>query len=310
MPVYHRSINAQNNQTDYKHLISHYNDSNRHNSSHLSNLPTNFNLKEITFEDIDKSVYEEFNKRFLIRDKRMNLILLDAEVSSLQNQNYEQFDRDKGFINNPMFTMFRTKAAPVHRTNPGYKKVVYAIPKQKANGIVWEEYTTVGPVEYNLSYEFKFITNYREFTNEFDEQIGEYFKNKRTLILLNNERFVLGPEDQHTLSELEIVNRENIELRSLYVTTLHLKLWCYTRDLSNMQKRERPNKYLLQINVADSLNLKEYKETLNVEEVEIDVKYPTHPETEGQLDKQMKDYAMERKNILDVEQKETGGESI
>lgn len=309
MPIYNRSINAQNSYTDYKHLISKYNDSNRHNYSHLENLPTNFNLKSITFEDIDKAVYTEFNKRFKIRDKFMPLILLDAEVSSLQNQNYEQFDKDKGFLNNPMFTMFRTKSVPIRRTNPAYKKVIYAIPKMKANGIVYEEYITVGPVEYNLSYEFKFVTNYREFTNEFDSQMGKYFQNKRNIILLDNDRFVIGPEAQGTLSELEIVNRENVELRSLYVSTYSLKLWCYTRDLSNMQKRERPNNYLLEINVSDSLNENTYKDSINIEKVEIGLEnYPLHPETEFALDKELENYVKQRNNILDVEQEQTGGE--
>lgn len=309
MPVYNRSINAQNKYTDYQHLISGWNSSNRHNSSHLVDLPTDFNLRTITFEDIDKAVFEEFNKKFYVRDKYMPIILLDAEVSSLIHQNYEQYDKDKGFLNNPMLTMFRTKAVPIRRTNPGYKKVCYAIPKKKANGIVFEEYITNGPIEYNLFYEFKFITNYREYTNEFDAQMGKYFKNKRNIILLSNDRFVIGPESPDTLSNLEIINRENVELRSLYVSTYNLKLWCYTRDLSDMQKRERPNKYLLEIKISDSLNTKTYNSVIDVEQYSIDnSNYPAHPETQFELDKELDNYVKDRNAILDAEQAQTGGE--
>lgn len=278
MAIRKRSINSQGNYTDYKHLVSNYNETNLANFSHEVNLPTNFNLKTITLEDIDMAVFQEFNNRFKIGEKIMPLIILDAEVSSLHNANYLQFDKNKQFLNGPYFTIFRTDCKPLRRTSPTYKKVIYSRPISSANGIVFEEYITEGPKEYNLFYELKFITNYREYTNQMEAEMRHFFRNKRNMIICNNERFVIGPDDQNQLSKLEMVNREDVALRTLYVTTFTLKLWCFTRDLSNMQKRLRPNTFTLDITAQDSLNKEEESSKINIERFDVDTEgYTTHP---------------------------------
>ena len=165
------------------------------------------------------------------------------QVHLFEREMAEQFDLNKGFLNGPFFTMFRTKSIPKFRTNPAYKPVVYTIPKKKANGIVYEEWLGRGPLRYELMYELKFISNFREYTNHFETQIREYFCNKRNIIICNNERFSIGPADQDTLAELEIVDRDDVQEGTLYVLTFSLKLECFTRDMENIQKRERHNKY-------------------------------------------------------------------
>lgn len=278
MAIKKRSINSQGKYTDYKHLKNNYNNSNLNNYSHKSNVPTNFNLTEITLADIDTSVFQEFNNRFSIANKNIGLLILDAEVPSLHNQNYKQFDQDKGFLNLPFFSMIRTKATPIRKTNPSYKPAVYVVPISKPNGIVYEEYITEGPIEYELIYDFKFITNYREYTNEMEQQMGFYFRNKRNMIVCNNERFVISPLNQGTLGELEIINREDVIERSLYMMTYTLKVWCWTRSLANMQKRERPNTLLLNMEIKDSMNKITTSDTFNIERLEVNMeKYPEHP---------------------------------
>lgn len=278
MAIKKRSINSQGRYTDYKHLKNNYNESSLNNYSHKSNIPTNFNLTEITLSDIDTAVFQEFDKRFKIATKDVGLLILDAEIPSLHNQNYQQFDKDKGYLNLPFFTMLRTKATPIRKTNPSYKPAVYVVPISKPNGIVYEEYITEGPIEYELIYDFKFITNFREYTNEMEQQMGHYFRNKRNMIICNNERFVISPLNQGTLGELEIINRESVEERSLYMMTYTLKLWCWTRSLANMQKRERPNTLLLDMNIRDSKNKMSTSEVINIERFEVDMeKYPQHP---------------------------------
>lgn len=284
MPIHKRSINSQFNQTDYKHLRSNYNQSGYNNPSHIENVPTNFNLKEITLEDCDRGVYEEFNKRFRIANKWMPLIILDAELVSIHYQNYEQYDTDKQYLNGPYFTMFRKKAIPKHRTNPSFKPVVYVVPKMKANGMVFEEWITEGPLSYDLIYELKFISNYREYTNQMEHQMRHYFRNRRNIIIVNTERFSIGPTDYETLAEVEIINRESVEQKTMYVSTYELKLECWTRDLSNMQKRERPNTFRLDITVSDSLNVtKDSPVTIETFERNT-VDYPTHPSPDETTD--------------------------
>lgn len=278
MSIKKRSINSQNGYNDYEYLKTNYNTSGINNYSHKEDTNNNFNLTSITLEDLDQAVYLEFNKRFRIGEKEMPVLLLDAEVSSLMNQNYEQFDRDKGFLNLPFLTMLRTQSVRIRKTNPTNKMVVYAIPIKKANGIVYEEYITEPPIPWELTYELKFISNYRQSTNEMEEQMAYYFRNKRNMILWNGERFVISPVSQDTSGEMEIINRETIDQRTLYMTTYNLKLWAWTRDISNMQKRERPNKFTLDINVNDSVNTESSSTSINVERYELDTnKLPLHP---------------------------------
>lgn len=273
MAIKKRSQNDSGGYTDYKHLVSNYNESSENNPSHKADMPTNFDLKTITLEDCDRAVFEEFNKRFNAGSKQMPLILLDAELTSIHLQNYEQFDTDKGFLNGPFFTMFRNKSTPKYRTNPTYKKVIYSVPKQKAKGIVYEDWITEGPLSYDLFYEFKFITNYREITNEFENQMRYYFRNKRNIIICNNERFSIGPVDYNELSTLEIVNRGSIEQSILYVTTYNIKLDCFTRDMSTVQKRERPNRWTIDVSVVDGDNVQNDSQIV----YETSEKYPVHP---------------------------------
>ena len=156
------------------------------------------------------------------------------------------------------------------------------VEKKKANGIVYEEWLGRGPLRYELMYELKFISNFREYTNHFETQIREYFCNKRNIIICNNERFSIGPADQDTLAELEIVDRDDVQEGTLYVLTFSLKLECFTRDMENIQKRERHNKYTLDITVQESPSQFVKDSTLEIlaDRIEIDMNpYPySHPD--------------------------------
>lgn len=229
-----------------------YNDSNPNNPSHKVNLPTNFELRSIFLEDIDQAVFQEFHNRFLIMEKPLALLSGDAEISSLQNMNSENFDNDKEFMQWPLFVYSRTDTKKMYRTNPSYKRVLYVVPKKKAQGIVFEEYIAQGPINWELTYEFQFLTHYREACNDLEEQLNYYFRNKRNIINFNNERFSVGPiSSNDKVVEVNLASRENSDETSVYVGTFRLKVWCWTRDLSDMQKRERPNSYTLTMVIKD-----------------------------------------------------------
>lgn len=205
----------------------------------------------ITLEDVDQGLWIEFNKRFVIMGKQMPLIPGDAEVTSIHMQNFEQFDMEKGYLNGPFLIFTRTSTEKKFRTNPGYKKVLYTVPKMKAQGVVIEEYIGEGPINYELVYDFKFVSNFREAMNQMEEQLNNYFRNKRNIFTVNNERFSIGPTDQGKIGDLEMVNKEDGSQRTLYVLNFRLKVWCYTFDASKVQKRERPNTFQIDIIVKD-----------------------------------------------------------
>jgi hypothetical protein len=219
-----------------------WNQTSPENPSHLVDENTDFALRPITYENLDQAVFNEFNKRFAIKGKDLPLIQLDTEVASTIFQNHEQINNYKKYINLPYFTVWRSKTSPMYRVSPSYKPVIYAVPKMKAQGLVYEEWITPPPQMQNLTYVFKFLTNYRSTTNEHEEQMMRYFKNKRNVILLDNERFEISPASSDTLGTLETIEREGVESQTLYVLTYELNLLCYIRKLEDIQKRERPNR--------------------------------------------------------------------
>lgn len=209
---------------------------------------TNFVLKPITLEDLDKLVFDTFNNRFTINEKQLNLITLDADLISMEYENPQQFDKDKGYLNLPYFTIWRKSTKKLTRTATSNKSVIYSIPKSKGNqGIVYEEYICPPPIFLELEYDLQFITTFRQSTNDFEQAMLDVFKNKRISLELYGERFELSPIDSETLGSLEIVDREGSNGQSLYVVSYNLKLWAYTRDLKDVQKRERINSFSLKI---------------------------------------------------------------
>jgi len=255
MPIRNRSINTPINISNYPHLISKYNQSNDNNFSHKSNEPTNFNLKSISLEDCDKAIYKELNERFKIDNLQIPIILLDGELTSLQEQNYKQYDNEKQYLNGPYFTMFRKDSKPKYKNNPSNKQIVYTEVIKKPNGIVYLDYITSGSMWYDLIYDFKFISNFREKTNLFEQQMRSFFRNKRNILIVQNERFSFGPADFNTFSTLNITNLEDSKEKSIYVTTYEIKLECFIRNLDDMQKRERTNKFTIDFNINDGENI-------------------------------------------------------
>lgn len=240
---------------------SKWNETSPANPSHLVDEETNFVLRPISYESLDQAVFEEFNKRFKIKTKDLPLIQLDAEVASTIFQNHEQINSYKKYINLPYFTVWRSKTSPMFRVSPSYKPIVYVVPKTKAQGLVYEEWITPPPQLQKLTYVFKFLSNFRSNTNEHEAQMMHYFKNKRNVILVDGERFEIQPTDPNVIGELETIEREGVENQSLYILTYELELWCYIRKLEDVQKRERPNRLLMQFKekggpVIDTVDVK------------------------------------------------------
>lgn len=232
---------------EYPQVVTNYNETSLNNPSHFPDEFSNFVLRPITYENLDEAVFNEFHNRWKINNKQMPILLLDAEVASLPAQNYMSFDHVKGYLNLPYFTMWRSSVKPLYRTSPSNKPVIYAIPKKKENGIVYEEWISPAPKMESLQYTFKFMSVYRDHINQFENHMNEYFKNKRNLIVLDWERFEIMPADQNERGTLEVVDREGVNGQSLYVLTYELNLIAYTRRMEDIQKRERKNTYDVRI---------------------------------------------------------------
>lgn len=235
------------NRLEYPSTVSTFNQTNDMNPSHLVDPETNYFLRDISLENIDQCVFEAFHRRFKINSKELNLISLDADVASMRFENPQSFDTGKQFLNFPYFTYWRSASNPWTRTSNMNRPTTYIVPKKLPQGVVYTEYIVPPPVMLKLNYTFKFITTYREHLNEFETQMLEYFKNKRNLVVWDNERFEIMPNEQFVLGSLETVDREGSIGQSMYVVTYELQVIAYTRDSSKVMKRERPNTYSLQV---------------------------------------------------------------
>lgn len=232
---------------EYPQIYSTYNQTNDLNPSNLVDPETNFFLRSLSLENIDQCVFETFHRRFTVATKLVNLIPLDAEVASMRFENPQNYDVGKQYLNLPYFTMWRSATNPLTRTSSTNKPTTYVVPQMKPQGVVYTEYIMPPPQLLKLNYTFKFITTYREHLNEFEAHMLEYFKNKRNIIIWDSERFEIMPNEQFVLGILETVEREGTVGQSLYVITYELQVIGYTRDISQIQKRERPNTYSFQI---------------------------------------------------------------
>lgn len=229
--------------------------------------PSNFVQSTITLEDIDKAVYREFNSRFKIMGQEQKLFIGDADTSSLPMMNFESFDQDKGFLRWPFLIYTRTDSKKQFRTNPAYKMVNFAIPIKKAQGIVFEEYITEGPVNWVLTYEFTFVTYFREAINQLEEQVNFYFRNKGNIIVHDSQRYSIRPENQDQICDLNMVNRNTASDATMYIMKFKCKVYCWTRNMETVQKRERPNSYTIDFIIKDENDkvLNQSKDVINIE---------------------------------------------
>lgn len=233
--------------TEYPETQSDYNTTRPDNPSHFVDQDTSWVLRDITLESLDGAIWQEFNNRFIVANKAVNLIMLDADIASMQFENPQQFDTANGYLNFPYFTIWRNKTAPKTRTSPSNKPTTYIVPVTKAQGVVYEEYRVPPPIMLELTYVFKFLTTYRQYTNEMEQHMLEYFKNKRNVIDFEGERFEVAPASQFELAELDVADREGVNGQSLYVLTWTITMYAYTRNSKDVQKRERPNSYNITI---------------------------------------------------------------
>lgn len=247
-------------------IIGNRNESGEENYSHLVDEKTSFNLRPISLENIDEAVFREFNRRWKILGKELDLIPLDAEVASYAFQNPEKFDKIKEFLNLPYFTYWRDASQPLYRTSPSYKPAVYVVPTMKPQGVVYEEWITPYPLMTKFPFVFKFMSTFRDSVNAFEREMLQYFKNKRNVLLLDNERFEIQCQEFKKPMSIEIKDREGQNGQSLYILTYNIDVIGWLRKTEDIQKRERPNTVVLTMSEkADNQNNNNL-ETLNTVE--------------------------------------------
>lgn len=230
-----------------KKYTSDYNQTAERNDSNFVDEKTNFVLRNITHEDIDKAVWETFHQRFKIKKRLLPLIKLDGDYIALKEENLNQVDSIKKFIGFPTFTITRTSESRQYRVSPSNRPVVYSQVKKKENGYVVEQYTTTPPRLMVMNYTLTFHSTYRGSSNEFINQWEKYFANKRAVIKFDNERFEIQPEDYDRLYDLTMENGDDNTKKTVYNHEMRIQVWCYLRDIEDVKKKELPNRVEFEI---------------------------------------------------------------
>lgn len=233
--------------------ISKYNNSNKRNFTHqFESDNVSYNLPTITLEDLDLVVINFFDKYFEINNKPLRLINGMVSNDSIQHLYPELYNVVKETVISPFLVVKRTGTERTMRNNPSYKPVTYVIPKKKAQGIVYEEWSVKPPLNYNLTYSFIFVSSFYDNVNDLVNQISIYFENKRNMITYNKDRFTIRPKG--TIGELfsiENINDGDSNQNTQYALSFELVLEGYTRDVNDTVKKERPNSYTINFNLKD-----------------------------------------------------------
>lgn len=257
--------------TDY---INNINDSNERSFSHFSEPEnTNFILQTITLEDLDKMVIDTFDSMFTINSKPLRLINGMIDSVSARQIYPEIFNIEKETFIKPMFIVERSKTTPKGRSNPSFKPSTFVIPTMKPQGLVFEEYIVTSATYYDLTYSFLFISSYKDVINELVEQVRFYFRNKRNIVNLHNERFTIKPESN--LEDLFIEEEiDEADKPKEYTLEFSLVLEGYTRKEDSTQKRQRPNTYSVEFRVHNGKDNDGSKTIIDKQEYRI--KYPSN----------------------------------
>lgn len=234
--------------------IPKYNDSNKRNFTHQFEYDNaSYNLPSITLEDLDSLIVNYFDKFFTINNKPLRLINGMISPENVEYLYPDLYNKEKETLISPYLITKRSKTEMVQRNNPSYKPISYVIPKMKAQGLVFEEWSYLPPINYNLTFEFIFITNFYDNINDLTKQLSYFFRNKRNILEYNRERFSIKPDGGlENLFSIETIG--DVSENTQYVLTFSLVLECYTRDVNNTTKKERPNTYIIDFKVRDKDN--------------------------------------------------------
>lgn len=249
---------------DNTESILKFNQSNPNSLSHnLEQENTSFELQEITLEDLDMMVINYFDNYFTINGKKQRLINGMIDSVSVKHLYPEIYNKEKETLIYPIFTIKRNNVSPRDRTNPSYKPNVYVIPEMKPQGLVYSEYV-VNPVQYmDITYDFLFVTSFKETINEMVVQVRDYFKNKRNVINFNVDRFTIKPADYTSMfSENE---SDSPDTPKEFMLSFSFIVEGYLRPKDSIVKREMPNSYTLEIKTQHGKNFE--METLSKNEI-------------------------------------------
>lgn len=175
--------------------------------------------RSITFEDIDKSVFDWFNDREIFFDGvALPAFFLAPEKWAEFKLRWRYMDGDRK-VDFPYITIRRSGLAlsshPTKGRIPGKSFTIYKEPVYTNAGVTYKHYKIPQPIKVDMSYEIRILTHYISETNIINEVLLKHFASLQAYLNLDKHYMPMFIESISDESETNNIEDERI-MHTLY----------------------------------------------------------------------------------------------
>ncbi len=192
------------------------------NKSPLTGQTTIF-PRSITFEDIDKSVFEWFNGReIFIEGVSLPAFFLTPEKWAEFQKQWQYMDSDRK-VDFPYITIrrsgFSLARQPVKGRIPGKMFTTYKHPVETNAGPTYMHYKIPQPIKVDMTYEIRVLTHYISETNLINETLLKHFASLQVYLDIGKHYMPMLIESISDETERDNLSDERI-MHTLYSITV------------------------------------------------------------------------------------------
>lgn len=152
---------------------------------------TTFFPRSISFEDIDRAVFDWFNGRDIyINNERVPAIFLTPEKWAEVKRSWNRMNDDHN-IKFPYITVKRSQAPklsenPFKSRIPGKLFTTHKVPVYTDAGPTYKFYKVPQPIKVDMEYEIRALTLYNEDINQINETLLKHFASLQAYLNIDN----------------------------------------------------------------------------------------------------------------------------
>ena len=179
-----------------------------------------FYPRSISFEDIDKSVFEWFNTRdIIINSKAVPAVFLTPEKWAEVKKSWSNMTSDHN-ITFPYITVRRSQApklseSPARGRIPNKNFTIYKVPVYTNAGPSYRIFKVPQPVKVDMEYEVRALTHYVSDINLINETLLRHFASLQAYLSIDNHYMPMKIESVSDESNLDSIEDERV-MHTLY----------------------------------------------------------------------------------------------
>lgn len=181
--------------------------------------------RSISFEDIDKAVFDWFNTRdIIINDKKVPAIFLTPEKWAEVKKSWSDMNKGNHNIQFPYITVRRSQSprladAPTKGRVPGKTFTTYKVPVYTSAGPTYKLFKVPQPVKVDLEYEVRALTHYISDINLINEMLLRHFASLQAYLSIDNHYMPMIIDSVSDESDLDAIEDERV-MHTLYNVTV------------------------------------------------------------------------------------------